>query len=209
MPSSTAERIQSCEFTFSNRRRGKVCRPSLATSRAADFHRNMVRGPPPAPSARKRLLRIISLAMRSREQSRLRDFSSGVWPRKPQLRPEAARHGDISRGIPRLRARVFALGRRDQVGTAPPSIAGNGQDLDSGGSRGRTWLGSDSPAQRKVSTRKIAAVLVEERAALSCPHAEEPRLKRRAPCLVNALWRGVSKHEGHHADSSLETRPSW
>ena len=155
-----------------------VCRPSLATSRAADFHRNMVRGPPPAPSARKRLLRIISLAMRSREQSRLRDFSSGGWPRKPQLRPEAARHGNISRGIPRLRARVFALGRRDQVGTAPPSIVGNGQDLDSGGSRSRTWLGSDSPAQRKVSGRKITAVLVEERAALSCPHAEEPRLKR-------------------------------
>jgi len=26
--------------------------------------------------------------------------------------------------------------------------------------------------------------------------------------LFNALWRGVSKHEGHHADPSLETRPS-
>jgi hypothetical protein len=48
------------------------------------------------------------------------------------------RHSRISQRISRVRARMFALGRRDPIGTASPSIAGNGQDLDASGISART-----------------------------------------------------------------------
>jgi len=65
---------------------------------------------------------------------------AGGWEtgRAPACPPRRARHGSISQRLPRVRARVFALGRRDQIGTAPPSLAGNGQDVGSGGTGTRT-----------------------------------------------------------------------
>src|SRR5262249_7422379 len=61
----------------------------------------------------------------------------------PPVVKREARHAITGQRIPRIRARVFALGRRDQIGKAPSSIAGNGQDLDSGRTGGRTRLGTD------------------------------------------------------------------
>jgi hypothetical protein len=88
-PSLTVERVESCDFIFSSRKQGKVCWPSRAISRAAGFHGSWVLGPPPAPSGRRRLRRIISRATPSNRQSTPKDFNSGAWPRRLRRRPEA------------------------------------------------------------------------------------------------------------------------
>jgi len=41
-----------------------------------------------------------------------------------------ARHASIPHRTSRVRARMFALGRRDQIGTTPRSIAAHGQEPD-------------------------------------------------------------------------------
>src|SRR5262249_6343389 len=76
----------------------------------------------------------------------------------PPVVKREARHAIIGQRIPRIRARVFALGRRDQIGKAPSSIAGNGQDLDSGRTGGRTRLGTD--IRRPPSAAQNLAFLV-------------------------------------------------
>src|SRR5262249_11971812 len=123
LPSSTAERVKSCEFTFSSRKRGEVCGPSRATSRAASSRKAMVPGPPPARSVRTTLRLTTSLALRSSKQSIPRDFSSGAWSRKPK-RPEAKALTET----PAQSARAFhadtALPRRRARATSPPSAAG-------------------------------------------------------------------------------------
>ena len=86
--SSSAERVESCSFTFSSRKRGKVCRPSRAISQGAGCRTAMVPGSPLGRSGRITLRPINSLAMRLRKQSTLRDFSSGAWSRKLKTAPD-------------------------------------------------------------------------------------------------------------------------
>ncbi len=148
--------------TFSSRKRGKVCRPSPAISPAASFQPSMAPGPPPAPSAPRKLLPTNSPARRSKKPSMRRDFNFGAWPSRPKRSLRGGRaHAVISRRIPRIRARVFALGRREQIGTAPPSPAGNGADLAAGrrGGRRQPHSRSSTAAQRKSAARKITAAL--------------------------------------------------
>src|SRR5262249_20910543 len=97
-----------------------------------------------------------------------------------------ARHGSISQRPPRVRAGVFALGWRDQVGPAPPSLAGNGQDLGSGGTGARTQRdrGGNTPPQLQIQAAKIRPATVggvgvhgaNESERVASPHAEEPYL---------------------------------
>jgi hypothetical protein len=53
--------------------------------------------------------------------------------RAPACESEARYANTIPQRIPRLRTRVLALGRRDQIGDPSPVIARNGEDLDPGG----------------------------------------------------------------------------
>jgi len=112
----------------------------------------------------------------------------------PPVLEREVRYAGICQRAPGIRARVFALGRRDQIRAAPPSIAGNGQDLDSGGGGGRTQPGTASrriaAAQLKRQAGKIrpaflAGTLGAAASVASfgqnappspCPHAEEPRV---------------------------------
>jgi hypothetical protein len=139
-----------CGFTFSSRKRGKICMPSRPTSWAASSQSGMVPGPSPAQSDRTTLLPTIFLAMRSKGPSMPRDFSSGVWARQPNHAREADRVEAQRAAPPRLKL-------IDQIRMSRPGAnRGRGQCLRRAGSVSATRKATHACSSLSISPRRMA-----------------------------------------------------
>jgi hypothetical protein len=116
-----------CGFTFSSRRRGKICMPSRPTSWAANSRSDMGPGPSPAQSDRTTLLLTIFLATRSKKPSMPRDFSSGAWAKQPN-HARGADRVEAQRAAPSRLRLIDQIGPHARVRTADAVSVCGGPD---------------------------------------------------------------------------------